>query len=224
VPACEDHNNEKSGRDRAIVTAMVRGVDQMRKTGRLRKPLSGNVQQAIAILEHNFRQANRELTLQRYLIDPPDDLDVELPFFRPTVQIQTWAVQLTAALVWSVVGNYDPASRWNDAWSWSPHYVPSTGPKPLEDAAQRALRDMLVRNKIEQLSTWYSGWSSKPKSYPADIYRFALCFVPKPEEWDGKGVIFKHQFYNSTIWYVWFETSAQIKAILMDAVKATNEA
>lgn len=222
VPACDDHNNAKSGRDRAIVTAMARSMDQILKAGLLRKPFSSNVQRAIETLEQDYIQANRELTLQQYLIDPPEGLDIVLPFFKSDVQLQTWVVQLTAALVWSIVGEYDPASQWQSAWSWSPHYVPTPEPILFQDAAKLALQRTIAQTEIDQRFTWWSGWSSKPRSYPPDIYHFALCFLSNPEEWDGKEVIFRHQFYDSLHWYVWFETSSNTKAILMDAVRNKN--
>lgn len=152
VPACEEHNNSKGDKDRAIVTMLLRGVDQMQSGGLLRKALPPNVATAISTLEPNFRQANRELRLQRYLIDPPKDLDVDLPYLKPEVRIHTWMVQLTAALVWSVIGDYDPDSDWRNAWSWSPHYVQTTGPVSFEDAAYTALQSKLVEHKVEHFS------------------------------------------------------------------------
>jgi hypothetical protein len=220
VPACEEHNNSKSEKDRAIVTTLIRGVDQMQSGGLLRTALSPNVAKALSILEPDFRQANRELTLQHYLIDPPKDLEIDLPYLKPEVRIRTWVVQLTAALVWSVVGAYDPDSDWQNAWSWSPHYVQTAGPVSFEDAAHTALKGKLVENKVEHLSAWWPGWSAKPRVYPPDIYNFKICLVPNPEDWDGKEVIFKHLFYGSTMWYVWFSTSQNTKDTLKDMLEA----
>ncbi len=218
VPACDEHNNSKSGRDRAIVTGLVRSMDQMPQGSQQHRPLSANVKRAIEMLLPNYRQANNLLMLQTYLVDPPEGLDVALPYLEPDAQLPIWIKQMTAALVWSAVGDFDPETNWSDAWAWSPHFVRVNAPISVDQARERAIKSISAENAIDSNLVWLPGWSAKPKAYPSDIFRFQLSFVPQPTEWDGKQVIFRHVLYDSVKWYVWFATSTRTVEILREAV------
>lgn len=220
VPACVEHNNSKSGRDRAIVTSLVRSVDQMLQSGNLRRSLSENVQHAIEILSPNYRQANNLLMLRPYLIDPPGSLDVALPYVAPDAQLPIWIKQLTAAIVWSATGSYDPEIDWGDAWAWSPHFVQVNNPISMDQAHQKVMQNISCENSIDSNFTWLHGWSAQPKPYPSDIFHFQLSFIPQPIECNGKQVIFKHVFYDSVKWYVWFAASTRTIETLQAAVGA----
>lgn len=228
VPACPIHNSSKSGNDRAIVTALVRSLDQMRISGHKANAFSSNVDKAIRLLEPNYRQANNLLSMEPYLLDAIDELAIDLPYLEADAQTPNWIKQMTAALLWSAVGEYDPATDWNSAWAWSPHFVKVVGPISTSEARKKAVRYMAAETKIDNTFTWVQGWSAHPRSYPSDIFRFEISFVKKSEDWDGKQIIFKHFFYNSIKWYVWFATSVETVRLLQEAlglsenVKATS--
>lgn len=222
VSACAEHNNSKSGRDRAIVTSLARSMDQMLQSDHRQRPLSTNVQHAIELLSPNYRQANNFLALRPYLIDPPEGLDVALPYLEPDVQPLIWIKQLTAAIVWSATGYYDPEIDWSKAQAWSPHFVRVNDPISTDQALEKAIQNISAESTIDNNFTWWRGWSAKPRAYPSDIFHFQLSFVPHPTDWDGKQVIFKHVFYDSVKWYVLFAASTRTVEILQEAVGAKH--
>jgi hypothetical protein len=228
VPSCHKHNTEKSIGDRAIVTAISMSASQMLKyqsrinRRKIKARLTSNVIKAIKYLEPDFDWAKNQVRLQRPLIDPPEGLDIPLPFTQSYANIVVWIKQLTAALIWSVTGRYEPSIQWDDSLAWSPGFIPTNGPLTTE-YARVILWDYDDFEKELNKLVWLPGWSAEPKKYPEDIFAFDLFFPENVEKYAGMNVIFRHRFYNSiSVWFVWFrapqETITVLKAICANKV------
>jgi len=181
--------------DLAIVSALTKTIIN---------PSTPNVRRAITIAEAKFDRAKGDVEMRTFLREPPRDLDSEFPYFRRASHVRAWMSQVTAGLMWSVTGHSDKHAKWDDAWSWSPNFVVCSGPLQLEDAGSLFSGYKDVESVLKSLS-WRPGWSSTPRMYPRDIYRFEVC-VQVPGEL-RTGVLLRHVFYNELRWYVAFTTS-----------------
>jgi hypothetical protein len=219
VPSCEKHNEAKSARDRGIITAIIWTAYQESKRNPTSSILTPNVVKAIQLLEPNFPQAKHEVRLRNILVRPPSDLDVPFPYTQPGINPRGWIRQLTAALVWSVVGKYDPQTRWDKAGPWSPGIITENIPIEVEEAAFLSFRNQNVEMELNALP-WHKGWSSEPRRYPEDIYSFDICVLESLEEWDGTEIMFRHRFYNDTsVWYIGITTSYETKYCILNTLK-----
>ena len=217
VPSCPDHNNSKSGKDHALVTALMIALNQVLKHGFIKTSRTDNVKRAIAKAETNLKQAKNEVSLRPYLANAPKDLNIILPYI--TGSLDPWMRQLTAALVWSVTGDFDRENKFEDAWIWGRNFTRSSKPLDFERDAPLFQKQERLRAYFESLP-WTPGWSAYPRHYPPDIYAFQIHLVLDPENWGGKDIIFRHQFYNNSLtWYVWFTASEKTKIILRDVSK-----
>jgi len=228
VPSCDRHNTSRSKGDRGIVTALIMSVSQMYKNrDKLHDNLNGiltpNIIRAIQLLEPDFNQATNEVELRDIFIDPPKDLDIPLPYMQPSAFIHGWIRQLTAALVWSVTGSYDPNTDWDNSVPWSHGYLPSSGePRTFEDISNEMLKNQDIDQLFKQMK-WHDGWSALPRKYPKDIYSFELSFIQNLEPWQGLNVVFRHRFYNSTsVWKILFKASQNILASLKQAIESQS--
>jgi hypothetical protein len=218
VPACEDHNTKKSIGDRAIVTAMIMGARQVWKNYPKSTRITINVLRAIKAVEPYFSQAKNEVQLQKLLVDAPPTKDFNLPYINPQTKIHAWLRQLTAAMIWSIIGKHDSYFNWDKTWVWSPGYVLTSGPLTREEAKQRFIQNRNIELKLN-IFNWHLGWTAKPREYPKDIYTFELCFLDYPEEWNGMNIMFKHRFYNDiSVWYTCFMVSPKTKERITDFV------
>jgi hypothetical protein len=130
VPACDEHNNHKSGNDQAIVSAFLLSLHN----GSERYSLDEDVLKAIENAKPSFVRAKRKITSTALLSDPPSNL-VDLPnlaHLSPAANIRSWVRQLTAALVYDANETYDPNIKWDEAVAWSPHWIGSDVPSPIE--------------------------------------------------------------------------------------------
>jgi hypothetical protein len=218
VPACDRHNTAKNLDDRAIVAFFLRGLYTGFKSG----TLTENVLRAFEVAERNLKNA-REVTLRPLVVDPIGELDTPLSHIDETAKVKAWMRQLTAALVWSVVGEFDPSVRWDDAVVWSPEFAPDTGLLNIEEAKLRIERLQSIKSNINSLAVqWWPGWSSFPREYPRDIYRFELSFIPSQyllRDESDTGIIFRHWFYSQFSWFVWFTAPQQVRLLIMNTVK-----
>ncbi len=218
VPACDKHNSAKSLNDRAIVTFFLRGLHTCFKSGTLTK----DVLRAFEVAERSLRNA-REVTLRPLVMDPLGKLNTPLSHIDEAAKVKAWMRQLTAALIWSVVGKRDTTIKWDEAIVWSPEFVPDTGLLSVEEAGIQLERLQSIKANVDRLAVqWRPGWSSYPREYPRDIYRFELSFLPSQyllRDGNNLGILFRHWFYGQFSWYVWFTTSQQTKLTLVDTVK-----
>lgn len=148
------------------------------------------------------------------LADP--ELDFKIPAV--TVSVFDWMRQLSAALVWSVVGDFDSSIDWKEAYVWNSLYLQSPSPMTVLNAGLQVLINQGAEEHIESCK-WESGWSSSPRSYPCEVYNFRVCFSPPFEQNKGREVAFHHQFYSCLNWYVWFTPSLETREILKRAVE-----
>lgn len=219
VPACEKHNQSKSGRDRAIVTAISMTAYQESKRNPASSILTPDVIKAFEVLYPNFPKAENEVSLRNILVNPPSDLDMPFPYTQPSVNPRNWIRQLTAAMVWSVVGKHDPQIKWDERWVWSPGLIPIDEPIELEKAASLFIRNQNTETELNAL-TWHKGWSSKPRKYPSDIYSFDICFLEPLQKWDDTEIMFRHRFYhNTSVWYMGIAESSETKLCLLNAIQ-----
>jgi hypothetical protein len=142
---------------------------------------------------------------------------------QPSAFIHGWIRQLTAALVWSVTGSYDPNTDWDNSVPWSHGYLPSSGePRTFEDISNEMLKNQDIDQLFKQMK-WHDGWSALPRKYPKDIYSFELSFIQNLEPWQGLNVVFRHRFYNSTsVWKILFKASQNILASLKQAIESQS--
>jgi hypothetical protein len=221
VPSCEKHNHSKSTSDRAIITAIIMSAYQEWKRDPTCQILTPNVIKAIKVLEPNFSQAKNEVSLKKILVNPPSNLDIPFPYTQPSVNPRDWIRQLTAALVWSVIGKHDARIEWDKSRVWSPGLFPIIEPIDSEKAAELFIKHRDIEGELNALD-WHSGWSPKPRNYPMDIYSFDICFLESPQKWEGIDIMFRHRFYNNTsVWFLGITVPAEIKSLLRSAVDNT---
>jgi hypothetical protein len=213
VPSCTKHNTEKSDKDRAVVTVLIKSLTRALENGLSPSELPAESVKAIRFLEPNFNQANREVFDRSLLNDP--ELDFEIPAVN--VSVFDWMRQLSAALVWSVVGDFDPSINWSQAFVWNSLYLQPTAPMSVFDAGLKVLTNQLTENQILGCA-WEPGWSSRPRSNPPEVFRFRVCFSPPFEQIKGREVALHFQFYYCLNWYAWFTPSLETREILKRAV------
>ncbi len=229
VPSCDIHNSEKNLKDRAVATAFLRGL----YFGLRNASLTPNQLEALDVTQEKIGEA-REVTLKPLVHDPLGELDVQLPHIDETKILHDWMRQLTAALVWSVSGEYDPSIHWEDALVWSPDYVPDESiPDPgiidIRDTNSVSIfeESMAKKSNVDQFcDPWWSGWSSFPRRYPRDIYYFDVCLSPSQEfanSEDGIDIVFRHRFYGQYSWYVFFATSGVTVNSINEALQIVNQ-
>ena len=213
VPSCIRHNSEKSHSDRAVVTVLTKSLVRAFENGMSTTDLPADAIKAIRSLEPNFRQANREVFDRSLLEDP------ELDFAIPAVNVSVfdWMRQLSAALVWSVIGDFDPSIKWNEIFVWNSLYMQPTVPMTVVDASMKVLLNQFTEQQILS-SVWEPGWSATPRKYPSEVFRFRVCFAPPFEQLKGQEVALHFQFYHCLNWFVWFTPTMSSRELLKRAV------
>jgi hypothetical protein len=205
VPSCNKHNSNKGMQDQAIVTALLLPF----KDEKYKYPLEKEIILAIKEASSSFELTKRNVIKSPFLRDPPTELK-ELPdlaFMTPSIAINAWVRQLTAALLCNAVGWLASSSiQWLKANAWTPDLF-TTGtsvPAPLShsEAFKRIGEQQKREVEMGHLS-WIEGWSAKPRPYPRIIYSFQVHFGPKKE------VVFRHRFYNRYTSYVRFNSSTR---------------
>lgn len=213
VPSCERHNNGKSDKDRAIVTWLIKSLNRAFDSGLSTDSFSPTVIEAISHLKPNFAKANRELSDHSFLSDP--ELDFKIPAINFTPY--AWICQLSAALVWSVTGEFDASIKWSEALVWNALYLQGPKTRELLDVLGLMMMNQIAESNIESFD-WRLGWSAFPRKYPPEIYNFSICFSPTLVQKIELEVAFRHQFYSCINWYIWFTPSKQTREALEDAI------
>jgi len=209
VPSCDKHNNNKAGRDRAIVTWLVKSIDRTLQSGVPESSLSPKAIRAINDLRPNFSQANAEISDQSFLID--SELDLKIPAIN--FDYAEWIRQLSAALIWSVAGYFDPYVKWNEAFVWNPLYLQGPDRRELLNVLSDLWLNQISEWNIENFD-WKNGWSAFPRSYPSELYNFSVCFSPTLVQEIENEVAFRHQFYGCLNFYIWFAPSGETRKLL----------
>lgn len=221
VPACPDHNSEKAGADRAIKTALLRGMDQLIVSG-IKQDVPDALRRSIESMQDKYRQANGLVTMQPLIADAPEGLGIRFPFLHRDAKIGSWISMLTSALVWSVTGTHASGSDWEALWSWSPSYYPSRRNRPLslESCLQAMDRIVYTWRNLDQAGTWRPGWQPYPEPFPATLYRFDVCFEASH---GAPTVMFRHQFFGSHLYFARFTTSEDTASIMDQYLKAETD-
>lgn len=222
VPSCDKHNSEKNLDDRALVAFMLSGLYY----SLLKGSFSANVMKAL-VYSHPKLSDAKEVDLRPFLSNRDDVLSFPLSHIADTESVFSWMRQLTAALTWSVVGEYDPSIDWNGSEVFSPNYIKGdrgfSTDEGIEKIGSRRIRaESLNRAALK----WWPGWSSYPDSYPPDIYRFEIsfCSMSNFNSYESnRSVMFRHRFYSQFDWYVINEFSEHTKIELQKIVQSLEE-
>lgn len=211
VPACAQHNTEKSGSDQAIVHGLLLTLEQSMGAW----PRSEEVTRALEAAERGFSSTKRN-AFPAPLLDDPDGKYAGLPdvgFVRPCVGASDWIRQLTAALVYDGAQAFDSTIRWAEVAPFSPSLIGCEEPTPLPPnvvlgifARNRQVEDVLNTHE------WHEGWSAKPRPYPSAIFKFLVAFT-------GAEVLFRYRFYDTFDWYIAFRASRRTTRALRGRVK-----
>ncbi len=209
VPACEKHNSSKGGTDQAIVTALIRGIDQIAKHG-IRSDISGNVGRIIKATSAEYDRTKASVYMQRFATRLPAKLDFDLPYIRAHVDISDWITKLTAALVWSITGKYDNGSEWDGAWNWSPSYLSAKVAMTEGMALERAKDKKYQFKEFENSGQWRQGWAPGKRPYPPDLYSFRVC-IENQRRSNVRVAVFRHSFLSSFVFFSRFTTSELVE-------------
>lgn len=219
VPACDLHNSSRSQIDRAVLVFFLRGLEYGFRSG----SLTNNQIDAYELARHKLGYA-KEVTTPPLVVDPRGELDTTASYIDETTKVETYMRQLTAAMVWSVTGEVDPSINWDEATTWSPHFVAAKGPSDILEVGLQLKRQESVAAVVRKRALhWWSGWSPFPRGYPHDIYHFEASLVPSQYMLRGgneQEVIFAHRFYGEFTWYVWFVASEQTKRRIAEVLQA----
>jgi hypothetical protein len=199
VPACDRHNTRKSGDDQSIISAFLIALQE----GASRYPLEPEIRDAIERGVESFARVKRKVTRAPLVGNPPKSV-ADLPkvaHISPSAKMRSWVRQLTAALVCDGLGRFDGAIEWDGVMAWSPNFVESDQPVPMDFAqVVSTLSDKRTAQAKFDALNWVDGWSAYPREYPPTIYSFDLHI-------ESEFVIFRHRFYNRYTWYVMFPVS-----------------
>ena len=132
VPSCEKHNSEKNLDDRALVAFMLKGLYYSLRKG----SLSENVIKAL-VYSHSKLSDAKEVDLRPFLSNRDDVLSFPLSHIADTESVVSWMQQLTAALNWSVVGEYDPSIDWNSSKVFNPNLIKGNSGFPAEEGIEK---------------------------------------------------------------------------------------
>ena len=159
VPSCDEHNSKKSGRDQAIVSALLIPLH----AGRNRYPLEPEIIQAIDAAIPSFERAKRSAVRTPFLNDPPMGLEdlPELAHLAPSVKVGDWIRHLTAGLIYSGIETASTTIRWSKSIVWSPDWFPADTPAPVNyDEAVRIIKLNQERHRALDSLNWQQGWSA----------------------------------------------------------------
>lgn len=179
----------------AIITSLVRGIHSLEYKRIL--PSSGDlVRSTIEKIKRRYNQTKNDIYVQKFKGDSSSNQEIELAVTRSHVDIRGWSVQLTAGLVWSVIGR--SAVDWSRAWAWSPSQYDSASVSASEAASNSE-----AAAEVEASGTWRAGWSARPRPYPRQLYSFK---VRQSASAGGAEctMIFRHSFFERYQIYVQF--------------------
>ncbi len=215
VPSCEEHNCKKGGKDQAITSALLMpfNIKIMRNKS---KDLSSNPELVKAVLsaKSSFERTKHRALSKDFIENYPKELgeQPEVGFIINRMKIKNWINNLTAGLVFDCTKTYKEEINWDTVDNWSPNYIPRSTQLKLQEAIEILRLNEELKNWLES-NIWEKGWSAYPKKYPEKIYLFFIAF-------NGKEIIFKHVFYNSYSWYVWFSPSTFTRKLLLSKINA----
>lgn len=203
VPSCDLHNGQKSGRDNIVIKGMLISLDAVSH----KYPPHGDAKIAISIGKSQFSQVKRQVKNIDKIMDQPP-----LTFIDSTDKTEDWMRKLTAALIFNATGKYDSGNKFDEAVVFCPTWI--RGVESIELSA--IIESLKIQKKQDDWLgnlNWESGWSSGKINFPARIYNFKLNFDFVED------IVFKHQFYDSLVWYVGVKTTNQTREKIIDKVR-----
>ena len=215
VPSCDEHNTQKGGKDQAIVHAFLMSLENLRRSKENYKFLEyTQVIQAIEHAKEDFH-FTKKLVSSKPILDG-DHAFTDLPnlaYLSHAAEITQWMRQLTAALVFDANKQNNTNANWQEAmiisfdiWDLKDPITPHQILQQYEDSVEfRRYYDSLL---------WIRGWSSYPKYYPEQIYKFFVHFDDQCSM-----ATFKHIFYSQYTWFVRFYITENAKIHLMQKVE-----
>jgi len=201
VPGCATHNTDKTLIDQAFVSALLIPLNN----GKGRYNLSDYVLKALSKAQPALEHTKKKV-FSAAIIDTSNNPALKsLPLVSYTsLYLFDWMRQVTAGLIYDVIGEYDTSIDWNTSGSWSPSFIDS--PTSRTYKAADLYEEFQLRSQFEQEILrglkWFEGWSAKPRPYPKGIFRFQVHF-------EHREVLFRYRFYDQYSWYVAFQPSLQ---------------
>lgn len=214
VPSCIEHNSRKSNVDQAIVAGLMKSLYAGNYL------LTQNVIEAIELANKNSTfQTTKRTALLKSILDKPSLHYAHLNRLPHVAYVQlpldSWIKKITAGLIYNGTNRYNPEIDWDDAIFYSPSWYASPANGLTEEDVINLAKKKLDMQMIWESVDWENGWSSFPRPYPPDIYRFHIYFA--------KPILFKHIFFNSFTMYIGIECDNYTKELLKKKVfKANN--
>jgi hypothetical protein len=146
------------------------------------------------------REVERHVTRRPFYEDPLPIQTNDLTYIRSALTIHDWFRHITAGLVWSAYGACPPGVSWSTVPTFSPYFLPE-GPHSQVAGVMATLETLAPLRHFESLP-WRNGWSSSPRPYPRDLYRFEVA-LQAPEHWPDTNTVFRHTMLDGqVVWYV----------------------
>ena len=120
--------------------------------------------------------------------------------------------QLTAALIYDALRKYDPRNKFEEAIVFCPTWVSGESTIELEQIVEILKIQKLQEDSLKKLN-WETGWTSGGRNYPTGIYSFKLSFDFIED------IVFRHQFFDSLVWYVGVRTTSETREKIMNKVR-----
>lgn len=216
VPSCDAHNSEKSFADKAVLTAMAKVVLEGYKVNSRDQKYTPNIMKTVASIEAAFSEVAQLVTWQGFYVEPEPWQTNDMVYFKTSLFFLDWVRQLTAAVVWHVVGEPQSNVVWDAVEVYNPYFY--TGGPYQQDEGNKAVLDSEYKRLVLDDLTWHRGWSAHPKPYPRDIFRFDLSF-DTVESYSTANVTFRHTFFNGDVlFYVPIEFDRYNYEIIRSAV------
>jgi hypothetical protein len=212
VPSCEQHNSSKSDYDQALVTAILRSLDQI--DGRLEKfQMSDSLRKTVERNKSNYEHVKRQVSLRKMVEGGPPEMDIHFPYINAEYAGLDWFNQLSAALCWVVLGDYDPECEWSSAETWSNSFFKCGMPMTNEKFVKTLFERGYVYDAIVSSGRWKAGWQTKPRPYPPELYEFRLC-VDRRAIGGINRIHFWHKVSTSHSFFTTFTGSSKLLEIL----------
>ncbi|HEX2909852.1 MAG TPA: hypothetical protein VH186_03520 [Chloroflexia bacterium] len=212
VPACKLHNTDKSFYDEIIVKAFLKSISLTTPTPKY--PSHPDLHKAIGIALPEFKRVKNKVEERPLTKDLAELADKPVVHIKPGVNVGAWITQITAALVYRAVGNFEPSINWEQVMCRGLNFI-ETG---------EALSQQELVNWFEQKETykvflgklnWKPGWYEPPYGYPVMLYRFDFAYTYK-----SKNLLIQHTFYNSYVFVVQIKINSQIKEAIKNHIRS----
>lgn len=112
-----------------------------------------------------------------------------------------------------MTGQFDDSIKWHEAYVWNEFYLQGPDTRPLLSVLSELSLNWIGARNVESFD-WKPGWSARPRAYPRELYNFSVCFSPTLVQKIEREIAFRHQFYNTLDFYIWFAPSERTWELL----------